>query len=107
MRKPRDYDAELKALADKAKALRERKVTQLGELVIATKADTLDVEVLAGALLAAVGDKDNAAREAWRKAGAAFFSGGRSARRKARPDSEARAQGSGDAQPGAGGPRAS
>ena len=38
MRKPRDYDAELKALEDKAKELKTRKVQQLGELVIATGA---------------------------------------------------------------------
>ena len=42
MRKPRDFDSELKALADKAKALRERRVRQLGELVSATGADALD-----------------------------------------------------------------
>jgi len=36
MRKPRDYDAELKALEDKARELKTRKVQQLGELVIAT-----------------------------------------------------------------------
>ena len=39
MRKPRDFDAELKALDDKARELRTRKVQQLGELVIATGAD--------------------------------------------------------------------
>ena len=49
MRKPRDFDAELKALADKAKQLKERSVHQLGELVIATGADALDDEQLAGA----------------------------------------------------------
>ena len=36
MRKPRDFDAELKALGDKARDLKSRKVQQLGELVIAT-----------------------------------------------------------------------
>lgn len=41
MRKPRDYDAELKALDARAKKLKNRKVSQLGELVIATGADTL------------------------------------------------------------------
>ncbi|MFE3839639.1 conjugal transfer protein TraD, partial [Pseudogemmobacter sonorensis] len=41
MRKPRDYDAELKALEDKARELKARKVQQLGELVIATGADSL------------------------------------------------------------------
>ena len=73
MRKPRDYDSELKALADKAKALRERRVRQLGELVTATGADMLDADLLAGALLHAVTIKDAATKEGWRKAGAAFF----------------------------------
>jgi hypothetical protein len=36
VRKPRDVDAELKALEDKTKELKTRKVRQLGELVIAT-----------------------------------------------------------------------
>lgn len=75
MRKPRDFDSELKALADKAKALRERRVRQLGELVTATGADALDADVLAGALLHAVTVKDAATKEGWRKAGAAFFLG--------------------------------
>ncbi|WP_109809233.1 conjugal transfer protein TraD [Sphingosinithalassobacter portus] len=75
MRKPRDYDAELKALADKAKQLKCRKQSQLGELVIATGADELSAEELAGALLAAVATTDSATREAWRKRGAAFFRG--------------------------------
>src|SRR3546814_18512622 len=54
MRKVRDYDAELRALNDKAKALKARKVQQLGELVTSTGADALDLDTLAGALLAAV-----------------------------------------------------
>lgn len=49
MRKPRDFDAELKALGDKARDLKSRKVQQLGELVIATGADTLTTDELAGA----------------------------------------------------------
>jgi hypothetical protein len=36
MRKPRDFDAELKALGDRARDLKNRKVQQLGELIIAT-----------------------------------------------------------------------
>ena len=72
MRKPRDYDAELQALTDKAKALKIRKQGQLGELVIATGADALSIEQLAGALLDAVG-ADVSMKEAWRKSGAAFF----------------------------------
>ena len=51
MRKARDYDAELKALEARAKALKAKKVQQLGELVTSTGADTLDADVLAGALL--------------------------------------------------------
>lgn len=81
MRKPRDYVSELQALADKAKALRERRVRQLGDLVTATGADALDADLLAGALLHVVATKDTATREAWRKAGAAFFLG--SARKSA------------------------
>lgn len=72
MRKPRDYDAELQALTDKAKALKARKQGQLGELVIACGADDLSIEQLAGALLEAVG-ADAQRKEAWRKSGAAFF----------------------------------
>lgn len=77
MRKPRDYDAELKALTDKAKQLKARKQSQLGELVIATGADELTLEELAGALLVAAGTSDAARKEAWRKRGAAFFQGTR------------------------------
>ncbi|MFA6117406.1 MAG: conjugal transfer protein TraD [Sphingomonas sp.] len=73
MRKPRDFDSELKALTDKAKLLKERKVHQLGELVIATGADALSVEQLAGLLLAGVSNKDPAAKESWSKRGAVFF----------------------------------
>lgn len=74
MRKPRDFDAELQALTDKAKAIKTKKQGQLGELVIATGADALSIEQLAGALLDAVG-ADAARKEAWRKSGAAFFRG--------------------------------
>lgn len=73
MRKPRDYDSELKALDEKAKRLRERKVQQLGELVVACGADALSPAHLAGALLGIVETKDAATKEGWRKRGAAFF----------------------------------
>lgn len=73
MRKPRDIDAELKALAEKAKLLKERRVQQLGELVIATGADNIDAETLAGALLVIAETTDAARMESWRKRGAAFF----------------------------------
>ncbi len=73
MRKPRDYDAELKALDDKARQLKARKREQLGELVIAIGADALTVEQLAGALLLAVEAADANVKEAQRTRGAAFF----------------------------------
>ncbi|MCC2976647.1 conjugal transfer protein TraD [Sphingomonas sp. PL-96] len=73
MRKPRDIDSELKMLADKARALRARKLVQLGELVTACGADTLPVETLAGALLQAGAMHDAATLEAWRTAGERWF----------------------------------
>jgi hypothetical protein len=51
MRKPRNFDAELKALGDKARGLKSRKVQQLGELVIATGADALSADELAAPLI--------------------------------------------------------
>lgn len=73
MRKPRDFDSELKALTDKTRLLKDRKVRQLGELVIATGADSLDPHILTGALLGIAETKDAPAREGWRNRGAAFF----------------------------------
>ena len=96
MRKPRDYDAELKALEDKARELKTRKVQQLGELVIATGADALTTEELAGALIVLAETTDAGKREAWAKRGAAFFQG-RSRRSASAPDRNA---GGAQAQPG-------
>jgi DNA-binding protein H-NS len=73
MRKPRDVNAELQALIDKTKTLKEKKTRQLGELVAATGADALDIETLAGALLALIESGDPARKESWRKRGQAFF----------------------------------
>lgn len=73
MRKPRDFDGELKALQDKTRDLKNRKVQQLGELVIGTGADCLNVDELAGALIVLTETKDPGKREAWAKRGAAFF----------------------------------
>ena len=104
MRKPRDFEAELKALEDKARELKTRKVQQLGDLVIATGADALTVEELAGALLVLAETKDAGRREAWARRGAAFFQG-RARRSAAAADSNsvsAPAQPSG-AQPPSGG----
>lgn len=73
MRKPRDLDAELKALTEKARVLKERKVRQLGELVAATGADALDVETLAGGLLAMIEADVPDRKESWHERGQAFF----------------------------------
>ncbi|MET4898568.1 conjugal transfer protein TraD [Sphingomonadaceae bacterium jetA1] len=104
MRKPRDYDAELKALEDRARELKIRKVQQLGELVIATGAHGLTADELAGALVALVETKDAGKREAWAKRGAAFFRG-RSRRSAPAPDRDigGAATQSGGAQPASGG----
>jgi hypothetical protein len=75
MRKPRDLEAKLKSLEDKARDLKSRKVQQLGELVIATGADSLSTDELAGALIVLAETKDAGKREAWTKRGVAFFQG--------------------------------
>ncbi|BBU62170.1 hypothetical protein MSC49_21050 [Methylosinus sp. C49] len=75
MRKPRDFDAELKSLEHKARDLRNRKVQQLGELVISTGTDSLSADELAGALIVLAETKDAGKREAWAKRGAAYFQG--------------------------------
>ena len=89
MRKVRDFDAELKALNDRAKLLKQRKVQQFGELIEAIGADALDPDVLAGALLAAVAEKDKAVITAWTTRGAQFFrETSRKSSRRARGGSE-------------------
>ena len=75
MRKPRDFDSALRALTNKTKTLKENKRRQLGELIVATGADGLDIEMLAGGLLAMVETTDTIQKENWRKHGAAFFRG--------------------------------
>jgi hypothetical protein len=75
MRKPRDIDAELKALQDKQRSLKLKRISQFGELVTATGGDALDLETLAGALLDAVerAKADPSAKEAWQQRGQSFF----------------------------------
>jgi conjugative transfer protein TraD len=96
MRKPRDFDGELKALQEKARGLKSRKVQQLGELVIATGADALSADELAGALIVLTETKETGKREAWAKRGAAFF---QSRARRTAPPVE-RHTGGARAQPG-------
>lgn len=73
MRKVRDFDAELKALNERAKLLRARKIQQFGELIEATGADVLEADLLAGALLGVVAEKNKGTMAAWSEAGARFF----------------------------------
>ena len=98
MRKPRDFGSELKALADKARALKERRLRQLDELVIATGGDALEPDVLAGALIDAASSSDSLTKEGWRARGAAFFQGkaGNQGRANNKPDRD-RAGGRGEA----------
>ena len=77
MRKPVDLDAQIKALQEKAKSLKDRQRTQLGDLVLTTGADALPLEAIAGVLLAAVEqarEKPEAVAR-WTERGAAFFRG--------------------------------
>ncbi|WP_313516763.1 conjugal transfer protein TraD [Brevundimonas sp.] len=77
MRKPRDIDAELAALAERAAALKARRITQLGELVIASGADALGADILMGALSAAAAETNDQTRSQWRQRGEALFRGER------------------------------
>jgi hypothetical protein len=96
MRKPRDLDAKLKSLEDKARDLKTRKVQQLGELVIATGADTLSTDELVGAMIVLAETKDAGKREAWAKRGATFFQG----RSRRTASASERDTGGAQAQPG-------
>ena len=77
-RKPRDYDAELQALMERAKKVKSQKTVQLGELVQVVGADALPIEALAGALLAAMeqSKKTPEAVARWTERGQSFFQGG-------------------------------
>ncbi|WP_073139658.1 conjugal transfer protein TraD [Muricoccus roseus] len=75
-RRPRDIEAELKALHDKARQLRTKQKSQLGELLLATgAADALDPDALAGLLLDGIerSKTDPNTLEGWRRRGDAFF----------------------------------
>jgi len=88
-RKPRDFDAELQALMDKAKKVKSQKTVQLGELVQILGADALPMEALAGALLAAIeqSKKQPEAVARWTERGQAFFQqGGRRGKKQTPSD---------------------
>jgi len=84
MRKPRDFDAELRVLNEKAAQLKTRKVQQFGELVIATGADALTI----------ASTDEPQKREAWATKGHAFFRGNtRTARQRPKGDNQSGAKG--------------
>ena len=88
-RKPRDFDAEIQALMDKARKVKSQKTVQLGELVQVTGADALPIEALAGVLLAAVeqSKKQPEAVARWTERGQAVFQqGGRRGKKAASDD---------------------
>lgn len=100
MRKVRDFDAELKALNERAKLLRARKIQQFGELIEATGADALEPDLLAGALLGVVAEKNKATTTTWSEAGARFFrETSRRSSRRARNSSEGNEATAGSAEP--------
>jgi hypothetical protein len=69
----RDIKGELAALREKEIELRAQHAEQLVRLLQETKADELDPTLLAGLLLTAVEEKDQATLEVWRKRGQTFF----------------------------------
>ncbi len=88
-RKPRDFDAELQSLMEKTKKVKTQKTVQLGELVQVIGADTLPIEALAGALLAALeqSKKQPEAVARWTERGEAFFQqGGKKGKKPASGD---------------------
>ena len=89
VRPPRDIDAELKVLKDRAKALKVKKAAQLGDLVTVAGASALEPEILAGALLSISNQSDPQVLEGWRRQGRAFFQGRRRPRKTIRPSSDA------------------
>jgi len=102
MRKPRDYDAELKALDAKAKELKERKLRQLGVLVIATGADTLPVEELVGTLLLTAEGKGPPKDECQRRGERFFRRSARGAAKRSDRSASGSAADAGGTQPAAG-----
>ncbi len=99
-RKPRDFDAELQALMERTKKVKTQKTVQLGELVQLIGADTLPIEALAGALLAALeqSKKQPEAIARWTERGENFFQqGGKKGKKPAPGDTAGGPQGDGGA----------
>lgn len=87
MHKPSDVTSELKALAERSRALRARHAQQWGDLLLALKADELGPEVVAGMLLE-LRPIPAQTEAAWRRAGAAWLQERQSRRSRARPKAQ-------------------
>ena len=107
MRKPRDFDAELKALENKARDLKSPQGAAAWRTGHRHRGRRLSTDELAGALIVLAETREAGKREAWAKRGAAFFQGRarRSAPATERDTGGAPAQ-QGSAQPASGGSRA-
>lgn len=77
-RKPRDYDAELQTLMERAKKVKSQKTIQLGEIAQMVGADALPLEAFAGALMAALeqSKKQPEAVARWTERGQTLFQTG-------------------------------
>jgi hypothetical protein len=100
MRQPRNFDAALRALTERARTLKARKITQLGEVVIAAGAGELEPEIIAGMLLACLDGMTPAQRDDLRARGAALFRERRRPRRAASAASKDAGRGDEDHRPG-------
>lgn len=78
----RDIRGELAALREKEVELKAQHAEQLVRLLQETQADELDPTLLAGLLLTAVEEKDQATLDAWRRRGEMLFRQPRPRRRK-------------------------
>jgi hypothetical protein len=87
MRKPRDIDAELKALQDKQHSLKLKRITQFGELVTATSSGALDLKSSPVCSSMPSNAKADPSVEAWQQRNQSFF----------RRDRRAKANGTGPA----------
>lgn len=75
MRKPRDFDAELKALDDRAKDSRRRRCNSWGNSSSPPGRTHSRRKNWGGALIVLAETKEAGKRQAWAKRGAAFFQG--------------------------------
>ena len=99
-RKPRDYDAELQTLMERAKKVKSQKTIQLGEIAQMVGADALPLEAFAGALMAALeqSKKQPEAIARWTERGETLFqTGGKRGKKPKSGDTATASAGNGSA----------